>query len=208
MEKPLFLGELQKMQSLSCLVVTKNSWTSRHIFALGSTISHIITGHRPSPQYDTIDDEAKFEKLYWKGDLANLDPRLGGEVVWNFLGGRYEFTGKVVNDLRGLEKLLWTSTGRILSSAIRWIADCSWFHYGYSHTSKCYQSQTLRFECRVIWAMRKGLGMDLKGIFRSCLNIWSLKFSKEEATCVIGEPQVYLDRDQWMVGKEAAMGES
>ncbi|OBT91686.1 hypothetical protein VE01_10240 [Pseudogymnoascus verrucosus] len=31
------------------------------LFALGSTIYHIITGHRPFPQYDTIDDEAKFE---------------------------------------------------------------------------------------------------------------------------------------------------
>lgn len=35
--------------------------TKTDIFALGSTIYHIITGHRPFPQYDTIADEAKFQ---------------------------------------------------------------------------------------------------------------------------------------------------
>ncbi|KAF2183053.1 hypothetical protein K469DRAFT_487253, partial [Zopfia rhizophila CBS 207.26] len=39
------------------------------IFALGSTLYHIITGHRPFPQYDTIDDEAKFVELYPKGQF-------------------------------------------------------------------------------------------------------------------------------------------
>lgn len=50
------------------------------IFALGSTIYHIITGHRPFPEYDTIDDEAKFEELYRKGHFLRLDAGVGGEV--------------------------------------------------------------------------------------------------------------------------------
>jgi len=47
------------------------------IFALGLTMYHIITGHRPSPQYDTIDNEAKFEELYRSGQF----PPLMQEVV-------------------------------------------------------------------------------------------------------------------------------
>lgn len=76
------------------------------IFALGSTIYYTITGHRPFPQYDTIDDEAKFEELYRKGHFPPLDVGVGGEVVRNCWGGKYESTGEVVNDLKVLEQLL------------------------------------------------------------------------------------------------------
>jgi serine/threonine protein kinase len=76
------------------------------IFALGSTIYHIMTGHRPFPQYDTIDDEAKFEELYLKGHFPPLDVGVGEEVVQNCWGGKYESTGEVVNDLQVLEQLL------------------------------------------------------------------------------------------------------
>ena len=76
------------------------------IFALGSTIYHIMTGHRPFPQYDTIDDEAKFEELYRKGHFPPLDVGVGGEVVQNCWGGKYKSTGEVVNDLQVLEQLL------------------------------------------------------------------------------------------------------
>lgn len=60
------------------------------IFALGSTIYHIITGHRLFPQYDTIDDEAKIEELYRKGHFPPLDAGVGGEVVRNCWGCKYE----------------------------------------------------------------------------------------------------------------------
>ncbi len=76
------------------------------IFALGSTIYHIVTGHRPFPQYDTIDDEAKFEELYQNGEFPPLDARLGGKVVWNCWGGKYDSAIEVVNDLEVLEQLL------------------------------------------------------------------------------------------------------
>jgi serine/threonine protein kinase len=75
------------------------------IFALGSTIYHIITGHRPFPQYDTIDDETKFEELYRKGHFPPLDG-VGGGVVQNCWGGKYESAGEVVNELMVLEQLL------------------------------------------------------------------------------------------------------
>lgn len=76
------------------------------LFALGSTIYHIITGHRPFPQYDTIDDEAKFEELYREGHFPPLDAGVGGDVVWNCWGGKYESADEVVNDLKVLEQVL------------------------------------------------------------------------------------------------------
>ncbi|KAI9848549.1 MAG: hypothetical protein M1837_007218 [Sclerophora amabilis] len=75
------------------------------IFALGSTIYRIITGHRPFPQYDTIDDEAKFEELYEKGHWPPLDPGIGGEVVHNCWRGKYKSASEVVDDLNVLSKL-------------------------------------------------------------------------------------------------------
>lgn len=76
------------------------------IFALGSTIYHIITGHRPFPQYDTIDDEAKFVELYRKGHFPPLDAGLGGEVAQSCWGGKYKSASEAVNDLDLLEKLM------------------------------------------------------------------------------------------------------
>ncbi|KAF1959390.1 kinase-like protein [Byssothecium circinans] len=81
------------------------------IFALGSTIYHICTGHQPFPQYDSIDDEAKFEKLYREGNFPDLDARLGGEVVRNCWRGKYKSAGEVVRDLDRLEKLRETEHG-------------------------------------------------------------------------------------------------
>jgi len=65
-----------------------------------------MTGHRPFPQYDTIDDEAKFEDFTEKGHFPPLDVGVGGEVVQNCWGGKYKSTGEVVNDLQVLEQLL------------------------------------------------------------------------------------------------------
>lgn len=76
------------------------------IFALGSTIYHIITGHRPFPRYDTIDDETTFEELYRKGEFPLLGAGVGGGVVRNCWGGKYESASEIVNDLMVLEQLL------------------------------------------------------------------------------------------------------
>lgn len=76
------------------------------IFALGSTIYHIITGHRPFPQYDVVDDEATIEDFYRRGDFPPLDAGVDGGVVWKCWGGKYESVSEVVCDLRALEKVL------------------------------------------------------------------------------------------------------
>lgn len=73
------------------------------MFALGSTIYHIVTGQRPFPQYDTIDDETKFGELYLKGQFPLLEARLGGDVVRNCWRGKYTSASEVVKDLDLLE---------------------------------------------------------------------------------------------------------
>ncbi|KAF2010088.1 kinase-like protein [Aaosphaeria arxii CBS 175.79] len=73
------------------------------IFALGSTIYHIITGHRPYPQYHTINDEAKFRELYQKGQFPALDVSLGGDIVRNCWRGNYASADEVVKDLSLIE---------------------------------------------------------------------------------------------------------
>lgn len=76
------------------------------IFALGSTIYFIMTGHRPYPEYDTIDDETKFEELYLKADFPPLDVRLGGNVVRNCWKGTYDSAAEAADDLMLLEQSL------------------------------------------------------------------------------------------------------
>lgn len=76
------------------------------IFALGSTIYHVMTGHRPFPQYDTIDDEAKFVELYRNGEWPLLDVKDGGGVIKTCWEGRYEHASEVVNDLLALKGTL------------------------------------------------------------------------------------------------------
>ena len=79
---------------------------STDLFALGSTIYHIVTGHRPYPQYDTIDDEAKFEELYRKGYFPALDEGSGGVIVRKCWEGRYNAASEAMKDLEVLEDSL------------------------------------------------------------------------------------------------------
>ncbi|KAL5329592.1 hypothetical protein ACEPPN_003106 [Leptodophora sp. 'Broadleaf-Isolate-01'] len=80
--------------------------TKTDIFALGSTIYHIITGHRPFPQNDTITDEAMFEQLYRNGQFPVLEVKEGGAVIKMCWEGRYEHAGEVANHLLALERTL------------------------------------------------------------------------------------------------------
>ncbi|KAK0102272.1 hypothetical protein ONS95_005894 [Cadophora gregata] len=77
--------------------------TKTDIFALGSTIYFIMTGHRPYPEYDTIDDEAIFEELYRKAKFPLLNASLGGNVVQNCWTGKYQSAEEAVSDLLLLE---------------------------------------------------------------------------------------------------------
>ncbi|CAE7204963.1 hypothetical protein PTNB73_07011 [Pyrenophora teres f. teres] len=76
------------------------------IFALGSTIYHIVTGHRPFPELDTIDDEAEFLHRYKDGRFPPLEAELGGKVIRKCWEGGYNSATEIVDDLVSLEARL------------------------------------------------------------------------------------------------------
>ncbi|RMZ69248.1 serine threonine kinase [Pyrenophora seminiperda CCB06] len=69
------------------------------IFALGSTIYYIVTGHRPFPQLHTIDDEAEFLRRFQEGQFPDLQAEVGGTIVRKCWEGRYSSASEVVDDL-------------------------------------------------------------------------------------------------------------
>jgi len=76
------------------------------IFALGSTIYHIATGHRLFPELDTIDDEAEFSRRFREGQFPRLEVGLGGEIVRKCWECKYGSASEVVADLTGLQASL------------------------------------------------------------------------------------------------------
>lgn len=77
--------------------------TRTDIFALGSTIYHIMKGHRPFPELHTIDDEAEFKRRYQEGLYPPLAADLGGAIVWKCWEGRYDSADEVFLDLVSFE---------------------------------------------------------------------------------------------------------
>ena len=73
------------------------------IFALGSTIYHIMEGHRPFPELHTIDDEAEFMRRYQEGMFPPLAVDLGGAIVLKCWEGRCDSADEVFSDLVALE---------------------------------------------------------------------------------------------------------
>lgn len=69
------------------------------IFALGSAIYHIMTGHRPFTEYDVIDDEMVITEQYRNGKFPQLDTDLCGQVVYNCWKGLYISAEQVYTDL-------------------------------------------------------------------------------------------------------------
>ncbi|KAF1918357.1 kinase-like domain-containing protein [Ampelomyces quisqualis] len=76
------------------------------IFALGSTIYYIATGHRPFPELDTIDDEAEFLRRFREGQFPRLEAEVGGEIVRKCWECRYSSASEVVADLGALQAAL------------------------------------------------------------------------------------------------------
>ncbi|UPX12686.1 uncharacterized protein EKO05_0003226 [Ascochyta rabiei] len=77
--------------------------TRTDIFALGSTIYHILKGHRPFPELHTIDDEAEFKRRYEERLFPPLAADWGGAIVWKCWEGRYDSAEEVFKDLLSLE---------------------------------------------------------------------------------------------------------
>lgn len=79
------------------------------IFALGSTIYYIVTGHRPFPELHTIDDEEEFLSRFREGQFPYLQAEVGGNIVRKCWEGRYSSASEVVDDLIMLQESLPTS---------------------------------------------------------------------------------------------------
>ncbi|KAF2757272.1 kinase-like protein [Pseudovirgaria hyperparasitica] len=75
---------------------------STDIFALGSTIYYIMTGHRPFPKLDTIQDELKINESYRQGLFPRLD--IAEEIVHKCWSGKYTSASEVVSDLAVLRR--------------------------------------------------------------------------------------------------------
>lgn len=74
------------------------------IFALGSAIYYMMTGHEPFPELNSLDDddEVEIEARFKSGRFPALDPQLGGKVVHNCWAGAYRSASEVVEDLQEL----------------------------------------------------------------------------------------------------------
>jgi len=69
------------------------------IFALGSTIYHILKGHEPFPELDPDEDEEEVERLWQAKQFPSLESNLGGLVVHRCWGGMYKSAAEVAEDL-------------------------------------------------------------------------------------------------------------
>jgi len=74
------------------------------IYALGSTIYHIITGHRLFPQLHTIDDKAELIDRFRNGHFPVLQADVGGNVVCKCWEGGYSSANEAVADLAMLQE--------------------------------------------------------------------------------------------------------
>ena len=74
------------------------------LFALGTAIYEIVTGHEPYPDLDELDDEEEIEKRYEGGQFPDLDDVLGGQIIQRCWSLAYRNVDSCVEDLADLEK--------------------------------------------------------------------------------------------------------
>jgi hypothetical protein len=91
------MEEIQRMKSFMPRHDKDSAIVKTDIFALGSTIYHIIIGHRPFPELDTIDDDAEFLYRYKEGYFPPLEAELGGKVIRKCWEGRYNSAMEIGN---------------------------------------------------------------------------------------------------------------
>jgi len=83
----------------------ENPYDQNHktdIFALGTAIYFMMTGHPPFPNLDAVDDEDEIQRRFRDGQFPHLEKYCGGDVIQKCWNGGYESAGEIVKDLEKL----------------------------------------------------------------------------------------------------------
>lgn len=72
------------------------------IFALGTAIYSMITGHRLFPDLDPIDEEEEVRRRFNSAEFPVLEAGQGGDVIRKCWTGGYMLAAEVVSDLQSL----------------------------------------------------------------------------------------------------------
>ena len=81
--------------------------TMTDIFALGSTIYHILEGHEPFPELDSVEDEVEITARLVAGRYPDLKSENLREVILKCWGAKYISANEVLSDVHrlcGMEK--------------------------------------------------------------------------------------------------------
>lgn len=74
------------------------------LFALGSAIYEIMTGHEPFPELNELDDEEDIERRYMEGRFPALDDVMGEYIVYKCWSLAYREVNACAKELRALEE--------------------------------------------------------------------------------------------------------
>jgi hypothetical protein len=74
------------------------------LFALGTAIYEIMTGHETFPDLDDIDDEEEIEKRYKERKFPVLNDILGGHIIFKCWSLVYENVEECAKDFISLEE--------------------------------------------------------------------------------------------------------
>jgi serine/threonine protein kinase len=74
------------------------------LFAVGSAVYEIMTGHEPYEHLDSIDDMEEIESLFKDGKFPSTDHLLAGNVIQGCWRQRYDSAEQCAKDLASIEK--------------------------------------------------------------------------------------------------------
>lgn len=74
------------------------------IFALGTSMFYIITGHLPFTDVNPVEDEEEIQRRFREGELPPLEWHCGGDVIRKCWRGNYKSAQEIVVDLQDLEE--------------------------------------------------------------------------------------------------------
>jgi len=76
------------------------------LFAIGTAMYEMMTGHEPYPELDSIEDEARIEELYASGQFPELHEIVGQDVIWKCWSQLYETAEECAQELKDIEEAI------------------------------------------------------------------------------------------------------